>query len=104
MNTLPLLHSLSASPINPALQTHDIVLKGNVSITTQSALTPHGVVSKQGFKHFPLKQASPVVHSESVVQSGSKGGAEIKSFSKLLIFLESIIQVPLLQERSGFPA
>lgn len=75
-DTLPLLHSLSASPINPVLHIHDIVLKGKVSITTQSALIPHGSVCKQGFKHFPLKQARPEAHSESIVHSGINGGAK----------------------------
>lgn len=82
LDTLPLVHSLSALPINPDLQIHDIVLKGRVSITTHSALMPHGSVSKQGFIHFPLKQANPEAHSESIVHNGINGGAAINVFKQ----------------------
>lgn len=73
--SLPGLHSTSAFPINPGRQTQDIVLRGKLSITTHFAFLPHGSVSRQGFKHFPLKHASPLAHSESILHRGVIGGA-----------------------------
>lgn len=67
---IPSLHSISASPTYPGKHKHDIVLKGKVSTTVHSALTPHGFISAQGFRQNPLKHANLLGQSESILHCG----------------------------------
>lgn len=68
---LPNLHSFSASPTYPSRHVQTIVRRGSESTTEQTALAPHGLVSKQGFLHSPLKHASLLGQSASILQLGS---------------------------------
>ena len=66
---LPRLHSMSASPMYPGSHSQTIVRKGNVSTTVQIAFRLHGLVSRHGFLHWPLKHANLLGQSASAVHS-----------------------------------
>lgn len=67
---LPNLHSTSASPTYPGKHRQDIVRSGSVSTTEHSAFAPHGFVSIHGFLQLPLKQASLLGQSASILHCG----------------------------------
>ncbi len=61
-------------PLKPSWQVQDMVLRGRVSKTLQSALATHGLISRQGLRQSPEKQASWLGHSPSVWQPLGSGG------------------------------
>ena len=58
-------------PVKPGLQMHDMVRRGRVSCTLQSASLAQGSMTWHGLTHSSSIQANWLSHWESVLQSGS---------------------------------